>query len=1213
MIFTIGDIVILLVVFAMLVVYRQVDRNNRSLEKVRRYSDKVSQDLEEIVDSKTVELRNLAIDLDVHQKSAREALKRITGIQEEIRNRTEGADEIERRLNDYDTALKDLIEMTRAVDDNLQRLHRESEFVDAVGKQLKESMHTMALIEKSLPALRQDFSRKNAEQLNAVSAEVLKSVEARIDSMTDQVARSEAMVSDFSAHIARLESRRDEMEEDTVASLRTRFQAFVDQAEESREAMKRRFAEDIEALLDEHEVGARELLDSVGKERQRLKEEVTETQELLNERLEAFQDRMDSIEEEYQRSLQDAAERGRALEADVFGRLKEHIESRARAVEDSLSGSLAETKERLEASRNELVKMFGETRSEITVWRAELRTGANEAIEEMRTRFGEFSEEMEKRLSATLSETSGTQDEQRRRLEDYMSATTAEIESLEDRISAAVSGLDRTILDKEREFQQNIEQAVRRGEEVATAARVEIERRIAGFKDQLLSRFSSLEATVGEYEDGLDYRVRRIEGVYGEIESLEEKLRTHMDSVARRVRRDFEEVLAEVSEERDEEKRRAEEQLAAVRASMETIDRELTELKTRAYENVSEKLQVFEDDFFSGLKERGGRLEERIEEWQREITGRLDELSTQHNRERDELERAYRDELGAKLTELQEETTHRYDRFDTQVAGFESRIQERISETEESMGRFEVTIQEELGSLRTRTAEELENEMSGFAAAIRERVATQERDLKAALRELSESFESGKIELTSGLESARSEMAVWQAKVLQQMREAETSVAGEVETLRTETHATVERLKETYRTERDELVAASETERRELREELQAVHERISELRAELDERSTESMTEMEHRARQFLQELSEKSRAVQNEVDDRIRDFRTQVQDMRDKIDASQQKLYGSIEENYKILSVNIQEIEKKQKAFIDQTKLFERADTLKIDLTESIAALKGDLSRTEEQSRELRSAEREFARIKKLGEEVSAKLGKFFSEKRRIDALEHDFKRLMSLSQSVDAKLDQVTSSHDTLQEIQATIRDLELLEEEASQRFDRLEKRKQIIDSTTAGVDKNFEALQELERAVQTIEQELVPLPEQVSRLEARLIALAQDKPRADQAIEALERLESTLTEIEERIERMQTAREWLAGTETRLTEINNQAAEQLELMRSLMKEEPGRKAKRTDGAPSLDKRNMVTRLAHQGWKIDQIVKATELSRGEVELILELQPKR
>ena len=42
-------------------------------------------------------------------------------------------------------------------------------------------------------------------------------------------------------------------------------------------------------------------------------------------------------------------------------------------------------------------------------------------------------------------------------------------------------------------------------------------------------------------------------------------------------------------------------------------------------------------------------------------------------------------------------------------------------------------------------------------------------------------------------------------------------------------------------------------------------------------------------------------------------------------------------------------------------------------------------------------------------------------------------------------------------------------------------------------------------------------------------------------------------------------------------------------------------------------SLTSRDMVIRLAHQGWKVEQIMQATKLSRGEVELILELSSKK
>ncbi len=121
-----------------------------------------------------------------------------------------------------------------------------------------------------------------------------------------------------------------------------------------------------------------------------------------------------------------------------------------------------------------------------------------------------------------------------------------------------------------------------------------------------------------------------------------------------------------------------------------------------------------------------------------------------------------------------------------------------------------------------------------------------------------------------------------------------------------------------------------------------------------------------------------------------------------------------------------------------------------------------------------------------------------------------------------------------------------------------------------------------------------------------------ALEGGKAEAERVIALLVDLDATLTGVEERIEAMQQAREWLARTETRLSEVSKQAEEQVKLMGSLLKEgsKQGRKER---GAPSLTSRDMVIRLAHQGWKVEQIMQATKLSRGEVELILELSSKK
>jgi DNA-binding NarL/FixJ family response regulator len=84
-------------------------------------------------------------------------------------------------------------------------------------------------------------------------------------------------------------------------------------------------------------------------------------------------------------------------------------------------------------------------------------------------------------------------------------------------------------------------------------------------------------------------------------------------------------------------------------------------------------------------------------------------------------------------------------------------------------------------------------------------------------------------------------------------------------------------------------------------------------------------------------------------------------------------------------------------------------------------------------------------------------------------------------------------------------------------------------------------------------------------------------------------------------------MQTAREWLARTETRLDEISKQSQDQLKLLGDLLKED--NPVKKTKGAPPIGIRENVVKLAHQGWKVDEIARALHLSRGEVELILEL----
>ena len=89
----------------------------------------------------------------------------------------------------------------------------------------------------------------------------------------------------------------------------------------------------------------------------------------------------------------------------------------------------------------------------------------------------------------------------------------------------------------------------------------------------------------------------------------------------------------------------------------------------------------------------------------------------------------------------------------------------------------------------------------------------------------------------------------------------------------------------------------------------------------------------------------------------------------------------------------------------------------------------------------------------------------------------------------------------------------------------------------------------------------------------------------------------------------ISEAQKAREWLARAETRLEEVNRQATEQLKLLSTLLKEEGGKERGGARGAPPSTVQETVRKLARQGWTTDEIARAVKVSRGEVELILEL----
>ncbi len=1108
--FTIGNIITLLVVVIILAIYRQMDKNNRSLEKIKRYSEKIKNELDVYIDSKTIEVKNFAIELDVHQETGKAILNRIVKAEENLDSRAGNIDKMYERINEYDKALDELTQMTGRVQENLDRLHNESEFVDKVGKRVKEAGLGILSLEKNISGLKQEFAKENIKELKLVRSVVLKDTQKIVSQIKNDINASEIKINDFTAVVKDLEETKETMQTDTVESIQSFLDEQVYKTEQSAEQLTAELGNRFDTILSSKS----EQLESIEADMQAALDKISEKYVSINDNMKQdiiqFKDQIKVVESSYSDSLKAAADRGKLLEDEVFAAVKQKIDTDILKVTEGYDKSL----------------------NKISIL-------VDDKLSNFKNTYTEIADKNKKEL---------------------------------EKISMELTTSDNSIR----------------------------------------ARIEGVESRVNEYEDSISYKFGKLEDVSGDIDALEKNLRISMDQSIANIEAGFITYTKQQDQVQKDYKQKLSEEMKELDEGLNALELELNGLKNRAYENVAKGLKVFEDDFFSDLKNKNVEMEEKIIEWQVGIDKTLEGLALSEENNRIEVEKNYSQALQEKLAELQEKNFSNQLKFENQVGDFQSRIEERMAHTDILVESIEEAIKKNLIDIKESAQASFSREFVEFNTGVNTQLKKSERDIDSKLKNIEELVEQKAKEVIGFAEDSRSEVTVWQAKILQEMKEAESEMTIGYEDLKKVVFNNITQIKSDFESQKEDLIINTQEERSRIKNELKENAAGIFQLELDLRNKTDSSLENFNREYDAFILEIQKKNRDMQIEFDKKVKEFRLISSETKEKTDQLQKKLYGKVEENYKILSVNLQEIDKRQKGFISQTKIFDRADSLKISLQEAIEDLKAELVKVEAQSNEARETERKLGSIKKLGDEVNVKLSRFLAEKRRIEEMEGDFKKLIIISQSVDSKLQQVTDSHDDLQAIQIKIKNLEELEKEISVKFERLEKKDQIIENTTTNVDKNFQQLSNLEEQIRVLNEDVTGIPVKIHDLTLKIELLSRNKKKADETARQVEALDGVLKDIEVRIENMQKAREWLAKTETRLEEVSKQAQEQVKLLGSILKDD-NKSVKSSKGAPSMGSRDVVTRLAHQGWSIQEIASATKLSRGEVELILELLPKK
>ena len=256
-----------------------------------------------------------------------------------------------------------------------------------------------------------------------------------------------------------------------------------------------------------------------------------------------------------------------------------------------------------------------------------------------------------------------------------------------------------------------------------------------------------------------------------------------------------------------------------------------------------------------------------------------------------------------------------------------------------------------------------------------------------------------------------------------------------------------------------------------------------------------------------------------------------------------------------------------------------------------EAVAGLE---ARTAAAVAELRLVQAECAALSDVQEQVSEVRGAAASLAQRTAAIS-------ASADGLEQRIRDALAQGADLQELDRSLARTGELGAEVARKATELRNRSRHVDAL-------HDQLRELEQTVSRLQPGVAEIHDTVAELQRQVEAVAAGSDRAAQALDALDKIDTQMADVEERARRLQVARDWLARAETRLAEIHSSAQDQMRLLETLLKTQRG-DPDEPNGAGELGRRSMVVKLAGQGWSVPEIARATHLSRGEVELTLEV----
>lgn len=868
------------------------------------------------------------------------------------------------------------------------------------------------------------------------------------------------------------------------------------------------------------------------------------------EKLSLFKEKLDNLVDGHRDNVNKIIQDSKRDEESAFNTIKDSIKSRT----VSLSKLLDEEVEKVEASNSEKLEKLSSDMSTVESIAKKIQSENSDRLESIK-------EQLDKQLlmlkEANFNGVNTLQEEFSSKFSEFEKYSAEQIERAKDE--------SRALIDEVKEQYNKIEEQ-----------RDEAKDKIVETEDYIVREYRDLKDRV----EGSIFEITR------DLNSQEEKVK---DEAIKYLENNIHLFKDEVDNKLEE--------LTGVTAKIDQFKKETAEFyekrvdellsginnKLADFSGITDQVDIIKGEVTSKLDTTFDRLEEEL----KEVQARQDE----YNRSFDQLkgkislgDEEIKAEIESHNSKLKDEL---FNKAAASLETFRDKFQEKMNSFDSFEDEIERTKEELKGIINSKHTHITDN-YTEFHNLLTDKMENEREKLIKFVY----TFNSEKLELEDQInqlkESSYSNISeklnAFEDEYFSKLRDKEEYIDSETEKWKGKIDSAVNEIKE-------ESLA-------NIQNSLEDVNIQVNEFK----ENSQKIISEIEDVLRESQRDLISENESFKVEVNDDVRILRDELS-----------TLQSDVTEHSSSLKDTLNSIEREQERFIKESDIFSRADILRDELKEAIEQLSNNLNTVKSESDFVSVIKTEIEELRGITSKVNTQIESLNNKQAVVDSLESRVEKVLMLSDSVDEKLSRIKESDNKIGEVQLKLRTLKELESEVIEDLNRLENKQGILDETNKAIDSGFGHIQIIENKLDALKENLIPFNNQIDNVKDKLHKVEERESRIDKAIDFLSNLDNSVKDLEEKIEKMDKAREWIAGVETRLNESVRTANEQVKLMGALAQDKGDKKVTNSPGAPNMNMRDMVIKLAHNNWKAEDIARTTKLSLGEVELILELSPRK